>query len=386
MDTKIKKVVIRPSVLQKSKPPRDSSFELLRIFAMFLIIMHHYSVHGGFDTSIGSMSLNLLLIQYLSLGGKLGVNLFIMICGYFMVTSKLTLKKILKLWLEIFFYSSAIYIGFCIFGAEKFSAGQLIRVLLPINYSQYWFATTYIILILFSPFINILINRLSQKQHLGLITMSFMLWVLPYTFSFGRIANENSNLIWFIFIYITAAYIRLYPSRLTSSFKINLITSLIVVTLLLLWTAGWDYAAVKFSYFRNHNNSVFMRDINSLLCFILSMSTFLTFKNQRIKSRFVNTISASMFGVYLIHDNSLVRYYLWNDLFANSKWQGSQFLYMHAIVTVCTVFLVCILIDQIRVHLLEKPLFRAVGNTVDRLEEKSKKCINTIFGHIINMS
>lgn len=33
----------------KKKEERQSNLELCRIFAMFLIIFHHFSVHGGFN-------------------------------------------------------------------------------------------------------------------------------------------------------------------------------------------------------------------------------------------------------------------------------------------------------------------------------------------------
>lgn len=88
-------------MLQKE---RDSSFELLRIFSMLLIVMHHYSVHGGFDFMI-PFNLNLYFVQCLDMGGKLGVNLFVLISGYFLCRSEFRLKRIIKLELEVIFYS-----------------------------------------------------------------------------------------------------------------------------------------------------------------------------------------------------------------------------------------------------------------------------------------
>ena len=70
-------------MLQKE---RNSSFELLRLISMLLIVMHHYSLHGGFDY-MSTLSLRLYFIQCLNMGGKLGVNLFILISGYFLCKS-----------------------------------------------------------------------------------------------------------------------------------------------------------------------------------------------------------------------------------------------------------------------------------------------------------
>lgn len=88
-------------LLQKE---RNSSFELLRIISMFLIVMHHYSVHGGFDFMI-PFSMKLYFVQCLVMGGKLGVNLFVLISGYFLCKSDFKWKRIIKLEVEVIFYS-----------------------------------------------------------------------------------------------------------------------------------------------------------------------------------------------------------------------------------------------------------------------------------------
>ena len=75
------------------KAKRQSNFELLRIISMILIIAHHYAIHGGFELSKQAFSAQLFFLQVLSYGGKLGVNLFVLISGYFLVTSRCKLKK-----------------------------------------------------------------------------------------------------------------------------------------------------------------------------------------------------------------------------------------------------------------------------------------------------
>lgn len=70
---------------------RNSSFELLRIVSMILIIAHHYSVHGGWVYDYNILSTNKLFIDLLSIGGKLGVNCFVVITGFFLVVLNLNL-------------------------------------------------------------------------------------------------------------------------------------------------------------------------------------------------------------------------------------------------------------------------------------------------------
>lgn len=92
---------------------RNSNIEILRIISMFLIVLHHYAVHGLGTTELKlAYLLNRYVATILSLGGKLGVTIFVLISGYYMCKSKITLKKLLILALEVFFYSSLIYIAF----------------------------------------------------------------------------------------------------------------------------------------------------------------------------------------------------------------------------------------------------------------------------------
>ena len=69
---------------------RDSNFELLRIICMVLIVIHHFSVHGGYFTETqGTLPFNATLIDLFAMGGRLGVNIFVLISGYFLINSKL---------------------------------------------------------------------------------------------------------------------------------------------------------------------------------------------------------------------------------------------------------------------------------------------------------
>lgn len=74
------------------KQERNSNFEILRIISMIMIIAHHYAVHGFVSNDL-EYSFNRYIVGILSLGGKLGNTIFILISGYFMVNSRITKKK-----------------------------------------------------------------------------------------------------------------------------------------------------------------------------------------------------------------------------------------------------------------------------------------------------
>ena len=100
------------------KKERSSNLELYRIVVMLLIVMHHYVVNSGLTdvmeqnpTSVGSIYLYLIGVW-----GKTCINCFVLITGYFMCQSRITLHKFLKLLLQIEFYSIVIGLTFMVSG------------------------------------------------------------------------------------------------------------------------------------------------------------------------------------------------------------------------------------------------------------------------------
>ena len=93
-------------IFVKQNKARNTSFELLRIVAMLLIIAHHFAVHAmHFYTPnfYNSLSVgNKILVDIFLPGGTFGVALFFMITGYFMIDKKRI--NILNLLLEVSFY------------------------------------------------------------------------------------------------------------------------------------------------------------------------------------------------------------------------------------------------------------------------------------------
>lgn len=84
---------------QTNKIPRNSSIELLRIITMFFITICHFATHGNFHFEENSMSIMKFWWYFIEMGGNFGVNVFVLISGYFLIKStsgRFDFKKILK--------------------------------------------------------------------------------------------------------------------------------------------------------------------------------------------------------------------------------------------------------------------------------------------------
>lgn len=80
-----------------------SNFELLMIVSMIVIALFHYVGHGSLTYQ--SFSVNQVLAQFLKIGGKLGVNCFVMISAWFLVDSKFSFRKLVSVAGQTTFYA-----------------------------------------------------------------------------------------------------------------------------------------------------------------------------------------------------------------------------------------------------------------------------------------
>ena len=123
---------------------RKSNFELLRIIAMIFIILHHFVVHQP-DSFINMniMSSSNFIYSLFFSGGKFGVALFIMITGYFMIDKDFKFNKLIKLELQVLFYTLSIFLLLLITGVTEFNFTELFTSIFPVINKKYWFITSY---------------------------------------------------------------------------------------------------------------------------------------------------------------------------------------------------------------------------------------------------
>lgn len=100
-------------------------------------------------------------------------------------------------------------------------------------------------------------------------------------------------------------------------------------------------------------------DSNHIMAVVISVLAFMTFKTMKMPyCKFINVVAQSIFGVLLIHANSdTMRKWLWNDIVNVVEQYQCQNALLLAIGTVIIIFAICVIIDQIRINCIEKPLF-----------------------------
>lgn len=96
-----------------------------------------------------------------------------------------------------------------------------------------------------------------------------------------------------------------------------------------------------------YQQSIAQKD--DILIVACSLFLFLFFKNFKIGyNRIINTLGACSFGVYLIHENIMVKKFLWTDWIRNNQYFDKKFFGIYAIGVIISVYLVCVFIEWIR--------------------------------------
>ena len=203
-------------------------------------------------------------------------------------------------------------------------------------------------------------------MHLRLIILCLFLYTFLGTMpGFGVTMNYVS---WFIAIYFISSYVRLYPKEVFNKTKVWGIASLISIAV----SAFSIFACLYTGWFEHY---YFISDSNKILAVVSAFCLFMFFKNVRIPYvRFINIVASASFGVLLIHANSdTMRQWLWKDTLHNAEVFNSSWCYLHFIVSILGIYVICTCIDLVRINFLEKPFFKSFDKFFPKLYSKFGK-------------
>ena len=175
---------------------RNPSFEILRVVAMFLIVVWHFLMHGvgqkpdGITSDLPSL-FNLCSMEMIGCLAKVSTNCYILITGYFIIhQTSPKWEKIPKTWAPIVFYSVLLFFVFLLCSNLRLGWDDFGKSLMPIYFNRYWFATRYVALVALSPFLAIVAQALTRRQYL---VMLGVMAVINFDFLLGDQMSGNNS-------------------------------------------------------------------------------------------------------------------------------------------------------------------------------------------------
>lgn len=341
-----------------NKSVRNSNYELLRIVAMFYIILFHVILHGKvIENSFGTVSALALFIKCITI---VHVNSFILITGYFQCKSSFKFSKVWRLVNASLFYKILVLLILIPLGVITLNYLQIIKEVSFFNIRQYWFIKTYIFLYFLTPFINKLINNMSKGEFTKLLlTLFVILSLIPYLVGMEEFDNNGLNLYNMVFMYLIGAYLRFYPLDKSYLFKkcSKQLFQVILISICIMCII-FNVSILFTSYVCRDLNLIF-RDIyirvssgywyySNPFVVIQSVAFFALFGTFNLKSKFINKVSSLTLGIYLLHDNMYMSQNLYDFLGVKGKPIYSSRFILYILGVTILIFVVCALVEWLR--------------------------------------
>lgn len=340
---------------------RIVSVELLRIISMMMVVMLHYLSKGELLTPfLEKFEINGYIAWLLESFCIVAVNVYMLISGYFLVEAKWKLSRLAELICQVLFYGVGVAVVMLLTGMISLGEPDIYRLsqyVLPINMEHYWFASAYVGMYLFAPVLAAGVKAMEKKQlqlTIGLLLLfySVMKTVSPVALT---VDEKGYDAIWFLCVFLVAAYIRLYGIPFVDSLKKGVLCYVGMAVLIfgfsMLLRVVCLHTGVLKSVVQNayHYNHVF-----NLLAAVALFSGFIHWNipgDGRI-ARLICKVAPFTFGVYLLHEHVELRY-LWPVWCGADAAETPVMLVLRALAAVVLVFIVGIFVDMLRGKIFE---------------------------------
>lgn len=364
-----------------NRSSRNSSIELLRIIAAYLIILRHFVGANGFSVWQMPLSVNKVIAEGMLFPlGKVGVVLFFLISAWFLCEGSTDIKVCLcRVWIlerEILFYGLVLTIIMLVARPDLLSMRLMVNGVLPLSTDLWWYATSYAVFLVLFPFLTVGLKALGRGLHRVCCMLCLLMWtILGGLVNFISFDMTAQNVMIFIYLYILVSYWRWYNADLISprlawifigsGFLIS-VSSVVCLTL-----------------FTQHLNRGFRQQTMMgqnewmLPVIMIGVGLFALFKDHDFYNRFINNVAKSMFAVYLIAVYPPMAQILWVEWFDIRHVGGSIWFVPYGLSIALLVLVSCALVDYVRRGIFKYTIDRQPGKWFSVIYDKFAITLST---------
>ncbi len=279
---------------------RDSNFELLRLFAIFSVLMYHfisyYTINFSPDNKLGYISW---------LPFRTAVTLFVFVSGYYHI--RFSVKGLTRLVSKtvLIYIPIEIIAFFCLdYGEDRTLFKAMAESLMPLAKGPYWYIVNYLCLYLLSPVINKYLKDITFYQRLYLLlVLSFISIYLGLPGCVDEL-QDGKNLAHFILLYLLGDSLKVYEPTIKKVKTLYFVSSFLLINIgqLFFFYTYYDTALLSFWFLVDRNNGPILI-LNAILTFIL-------FSRIHIKNKYINLIASSVLVMYIVQQEPFLRSFL----------------------------------------------------------------------------
>lgn len=356
-------------VTDTSENTRNYGLDLLKIICMFGILGFHFTDLGAVELRATlPLAFNWMVLAFWGLWGGVSNCVFMLISGYFLVNKTFKLKSIVRLYGQVWFFSVLTGVLAYTSGTMSLTYDSMLSVIFPITHDVYWYFTSYVVVYLIFPYINIVIDRLTKRQHRNLVLCGIVIVTCIHLARHSLWIMFDNQIPLFIVMYLAGAYIRRYDLSLPRR-------RAIVYTMLCLVVGMFSVVLMRWIYPDSDSfEDVLLCVYNSSRLFpiVTGIVLFLLFKDIMIGGKSVHLVyffSSSTFGVYLLSLGHL-KEYLYKVVLNDSGMYETPYLILFLAVGMVAMFMAGILVDKLRICVLERLLLSGLSASIERADRK----------------
>ena len=277
---------------------RMHGLDVCRILAMMGILILHIPKDG----------MNSFGVDWLKVCAKCSVDLFAMLSGYLGIRKKkYSYYRLVELLLIVLTYSIVITLLLAVLNpVDVDGVGWFLKGVFPPLVRRYWYITCFVPVLLFQPFINIMLRALTIRQHgVMCLLMIGVFCVVPSALNvdFFRILGGES-FVWLLCCYVLGTFL----SRLCQSKEKGRIAKFwgggcpllcvtVFVSISFLLTIGNYIAGI----ITGEEKTLFISH-DSIAVLGMAIVTLVLYSQMRIREcRIIRWLSDAAFDVYIIH-------------------------------------------------------------------------------------
>lgn len=334
---------------------------------MYMVLMLHIMDNGGILEKVEWLSGNYFTGMGLYTASFCAVDCYALISGYICYGSKFDYARIIRLWMQVIFYTVGITVLFAWMMPEEVGIGSWICAFFPVTRDQYWYVSSYFILFFCMPFLNFVVDRLDRRQFNKLLLTLFILTsVIPTFLLRGNafLMNYGFSPVWLGVLYLLGAYVKKYNwlSGLSCRMNLLLFTSCCILVLM---SKVVIEVITSYLFGVSQKGNILMA-YNSP--FIVACALFLfmaclkkTYGSPKLVAC-IAVLAPFSFGVYLFHCQCFVVRYWLNGAFASYAELPPWGMLLAVLLTVSGIYLAGSLIDFIRMKIFQICGLHAVSN------------------------
>ncbi|MCH9277023.1 acyltransferase [Bifidobacterium amazonense] len=311
---------------------RNLNLDVLRIVAMLLIVACHAALHIPWLLNVDNIPLQylpgwksalaFLVVQY----GQVGVSIFFMISGYFLVRKAFRWERVFGTWFQMLCYSvlSFAIVALLLQSVDfpdkviaLFQADSMPHTIeiafFPFLFNAYWFVTAYMVMLFAAPFVNCLFAHMPRRS---IELFIFLLGFLATWKLLGITVVMWTNITYAVLGYAIGGWIRLYGSKSSIPGK-PIVLCLIIIVSSVVMTVFNHAAADRTAFTRLFAWETQIKPGIEILPMVIAAAIVMLALDVDLSwiggvpRVLILRMAAATFGVYLIHENQFWYRVIW---------------------------------------------------------------------------